>query len=167
MNPVCCHLALGSNLNDPVVQVRSAIQHLQRYPGIDVVRCSHLYRSPAWGVTEQADFINAVVQTRTTLPPETLLAAVKFIEYTLMGRTASARWHARCIDIDLLLYDRVNMDSEALTLPHRWLAERCFVLVPLLQLQPTLPDNLQQRIEKFMRENDCRAVLHDLGPVFN
>jgi 2-amino-4-hydroxy-6-hydroxymethyldihydropteridine diphosphokinase len=127
------YIGLGANLGDPIATLRDAAQRLDRLGR--VTARSSLYRTPAWGVTEQPPFVNAVVGLTTGLEPHALLRALKSLEDEL-GRTATYRWGPRTIDLDILTYDRVHIDEPELTIPHARLAERAFVLVPLAEVAP-------------------------------
>lgn len=104
---------------------------------VNKVARSSDYRTPPWGRTDQPDFINAVIEIRTTLSPHELLARAQEIEFRL-GRTRKfgERFGPRTIDIDLLAYDDIHLDDPDLTLPHPRMFERAFVLVPLLEIAP-------------------------------
>ncbi len=154
-----CFLGLGSNSNDPINQLRTSIKHLNHLPRTQVVGVSNFYRSKAWGVTDQDDFINAVVKINTKLKPKLLLKEVKKIEYHLMQRQVSKRWHSRVIDIDLLICGTTTMNRADLILPHPWISERCFVIQPLLELNPKLPLNLLQQITKQPLTPPCSEQL--------
>ena len=131
-------LGLGSNLQQPVAQLRQALDKLGSDPAIEILDVSRFYRTPPWGDAEQDDFINAVALIETSLEPMPLLHVLQSIE-KLMGRQRSGRrWGPRLIDIDLLLYGDLQCRSEALELPHPRMHERAFVLVPLCELDATL-----------------------------
>ena len=132
-------IALGSNLDDPPARVSSAMDQLGRIPTTRVIARSSLYQTRPWGVTDQPDFINAVVLTQTSLEPRQLLDALLEIEVGQgRRRDAEQRWGPRRLDLDLLLYDELIMDTDGLTLPHPRMHERAFVLIPLLELDPEL-----------------------------
>ena len=97
---------------------------------------SALYRSKAWGVTTQPDFVNAAALLETRLAPHELLRALKRLE-TELGRIETFRWGPRVIDLDILAYDDVALNEPGLVIPHARLFERAFVLVPLAEIDPT------------------------------
>lgn len=131
-------VALGSNLDDPVAQVRSAFQDLDAIPASRCVRRSSLYRSVPIGPAGQPDYINAVAALETGLAPEELLDHLQAIERR-HGRVRGAeRWGPRTLDLDLLLYDDRVMQTERLTIPHPGLHLRAFVLYPLHEIAPGL-----------------------------
>ena len=134
-NAVTSHvfLALGSNLNDPVVQIRQAIQALTK--SIDVIECAPLYQSKPLGPQDQPDFVNTVISGFTDLNPGALLTALQGIERQ-QQRVKTQLWGPRTIDIDILFYDDLRLDTPQLTIPHQELFNRSFVTIPLLDLIP-------------------------------
>ena len=130
-------LALGGNVGDKAATLRKAFRALGGEPGLALTAVSRLYRTPPWGKTDQDWFINACALGLTSLAPEALLERVKALEVEL-GRVATERWGPRVIDIDLIAYDDISLNSERLTLPHPELLNRAFVLVPLAEIAPDL-----------------------------
>ena len=130
-------IALGSNLQDPACQVQLAFAEIDQLPGTHVVKQSSLYCTAPVGYDDQPNFINAVVEATTSLPPQALLQSLLEIE-TVHGRERSFPNAPRVLDLDLLVYDDLLMNETALTLPHPRLHERSFVLVPLAELAPEL-----------------------------
>jgi 2-amino-4-hydroxy-6-hydroxymethyldihydropteridine diphosphokinase len=124
-------IGIGSNIGDAAANVRAAFDALSA-AGVVTARSS-LYRTKAWGVTDQADFYNAAVSLETKLTPHELLRALKAIEAE-MGRTKTYRWGPRVIDLDILTYDDIAMNELDLIIPHPRLYERAFVLAPLAQI---------------------------------
>ena len=135
---VPAYIGLGSNLDDPVRQIRAALTALAGIPASRLVASSALYQNPPMGPQQQPEFVNAVAGVLTCLPPEALLAAMQAIERAQGRRRDGPRWGPRTLDLDLLLYGDRRMQSPSLTVPHPGLAERPFVLVPLLELAPAL-----------------------------
>jgi 2-amino-4-hydroxy-6-hydroxymethyldihydropteridine diphosphokinase len=135
---VPAYIRLGSNLDDPVGQVRRALAALAAMPDTRLIASSALYRSPPMGPQDQPDFVNAVAGLLTCLPARQLLGALQVIEDAQGRRRDGPRWGPRTLDLDLLLYGGLCMDDDDLALPHPGLAERAFVLVPLLELAPGL-----------------------------
>jgi 2-amino-4-hydroxy-6-hydroxymethyldihydropteridine diphosphokinase len=130
-----CHTAyllLGSNLGDRVATLRAAVQQLGELAGA-IAATSALYETAPWGLAEQPAFLNQAVQLRTNLPPEGLLDACLHVEQ-LAGRERRVRWDARTLDVDILLYDALMLDSPRLVVPHPRLPERRFALVPLAEI---------------------------------
>ncbi len=131
-------LGLGSNIGDRAANLGEAVARLAAWPGIRVDRVSALYETAPVGLTDQPDFLNAVAVVATTLSPHELLSACLAVEKE-MGRVRLVRWGPRVIDIDVLLYGGVALDTPELVLPHPRFHERCFVLVPLAEVAPDLP----------------------------
>jgi 2-amino-4-hydroxy-6-hydroxymethyldihydropteridine diphosphokinase len=136
------YLGLGSNVGDPGAHLRAAIELLEA-EGIEVEAVSSAYvTEPVGEVLDQPDFLNAAVRIRTELDPEQLLDACKRVEAE-RGRSFDAPRHSpRPLDVDLLLLGDLELRTDRLTLPHREVTTRRFVLAPLLELEPelTLPD---------------------------
>ena len=137
--PVVACIGLGGNLGDAVVTLRAAQEALANLPLTRLLRVSRLYRTPAWGRTEQPDFINAAALLETRLPARDLLDGLLAIEREF-GRTravdGSDRWGARTLDLDLLLYGDIEIDEPGLHVPHPHLHERAFALLPLVDIAP-------------------------------
>ena len=127
-------LGLGSNLGDRLGMLRSALHSLQR-GGMVILAASEVYETPPWGVTDQPLFLNACVIAGTELSPVDLLLYLKETEKKL-GRKEGLRWGPRAIDMDILLYDDLLLNSPALSIPHPRLHERPFVLRPLADIAP-------------------------------
>jgi 2-amino-4-hydroxy-6-hydroxymethyldihydropteridine diphosphokinase len=136
------YLGLGSNVGDREANLRAARDALGRH-GVEVLASSSLYETAPQGeLLDQPDFLNACLRVRSALGPEELLDACKAVERELGRRPGSIRHGPRPIDIDLLLLGDLEYHSERLTLPHREVTGRRFVVEPLLELDPglTLPD---------------------------
>jgi 2-amino-4-hydroxy-6-hydroxymethyldihydropteridine diphosphokinase len=136
------YLGLGSNVGDAAGHLGAAIELLEA-EGIEVGAVSSIYvTEPVGEILDQPDFLNAAVRIRTELEPEALLDACKRVEAE-RGRSFDAARHSpRPLDVDLLLLGDLELSTDRLTLPHREVTTRRFVLVPLLELDPelTLPD---------------------------
>lgn len=130
------YLALGSNLGQRLDQMRSALRLLEA-GGVRVRAASHVYQNRAIGMDDADPFLNAVVQVETTLEPELLLDLCLKVE-TQLGRVRTAGWSPRTIDIDVLVYGEAHVETERLQVPHPRIAERDFVLQPLVDIQPDL-----------------------------
>jgi 2-amino-4-hydroxy-6-hydroxymethyldihydropteridine diphosphokinase len=134
-NLVRAWIGLGSNLGDPVATLRSALQALARLAQSHLIGQSRLYRSAAWGLAAQPDFINGVALIETSLPARALLDAMLDVEQGF-GRVRRERWGPRVLDLDLLLYGQSIIDAPGLHVPHPHLHERAFALVPMLEVDP-------------------------------
>jgi len=129
------YLGLGTNLGDRAANLAAGRAALP--PAVQVAAASSIYETDPWGYTDQPPFYNQVLQAQTALAPLELLAYLKRIEKTL-GREPTFRYGPRLIDLDILLYDDLRVESPQLTIPHQRLAERAFVLAPLAELAPDL-----------------------------
>lgn len=148
------YIGLGGNLGDPPSQIRRALDDLKRVAETRLLRVSGFYRTPPWGNTDQADFVNAVAEIETTLSARQLLEALLRIE-TLAGRVrGEERWGPRLIDLDLLLYGDTSIDEENLHVPHPRMSERAFVIVPLAELEPTLALPCHGRVSEILERID-------------
>ena len=126
------HIALGSNLGDKAANLRRALELLDER-GVEVVKVSTFICTEPYGITDQPQFLNAVCQVRTSLEPLALLHTLLGIEQE-MGRVRLRHWGERNIDLDLLLYEDVIMDTPELKLPHPDMQNRDFVLLPLAEI---------------------------------
>lgn len=129
-------VGLGSNLEDPISQLQRAFADLDALPGTRLVARSSLYRSAPVGYLDQPDFVNAVARLETSLTPQDLLKSLLNIEH-VHGRERTFRNAPRTLDLDVLLYDELQMHEHGLTIPHPQMHLRAFVLQPLLELAPT------------------------------
>jgi 2-amino-4-hydroxy-6-hydroxymethyldihydropteridine diphosphokinase len=136
---VPAYIGLGSNLDDPVAQLHRAFAELAALPASRLMARSRLYRSAPLGGLPQPDYVNAVAAILTQLEAPALLAALHGIERAHgRNRTAGQRWAARTLDLDLLMQGELRLDSEPLAIPHPGIAQRNFVLLPLLEVAPFL-----------------------------
>ena len=140
------YIGLGSNLQQPLRQVTTALAEIDQLPGTRVLKASPWYRSAAVGPGTQPDYINGAALVSTTLAAPALLEELQGIEQR-HGRERTLRWGARTLDLDILLYGDLQLDSERLTVPHPRLRDRNFVLYPLADLTPDLvmPDGVALR----------------------
>lgn len=130
------YLAIGGNIGDVEAGIIAALKELRRPPIIEVDACSSIYRTePVGGPPGQSDYFNAVVRVRTQLAPQELLAVCLTIEQG-MGRTRSERWAPRTIDIDILLFDDLQVAEPNLSIPHPRMRDRLFALMPLSDVAP-------------------------------
>lgn len=151
------YIALGTNLGDRQANLRAAIQSMP--PHVRVLAESRVYATPPWGYTDQPPFLNMAVKAGTGLPPMALLRYLKQIEVRL-GRVPSIRWGPRLIDLDILFYDDLVLDTPPLVIPHPRLHERGFVLAPLADLAPDLEHPLlRRRIRELLVGVDLAGVI--------
>jgi len=131
------YLSLGSNMGDPVANLKLALERLGKISGIDVDAVSPVFRTEPQGLRDQAWFANCVARVLVDrgISPESLLDATSAVEEG-MGRVRTLRWGPRVIDIDILLLDDTQWSSDRLQIPHPHMCDRAFVLVPLMHLAP-------------------------------
>ncbi|SET84095.1 2-amino-4-hydroxy-6-hydroxymethyldihydropteridinediphosphokinase [Oceanobacillus limi] len=130
-------IALGTNIEPRYDHLKEAIAHLSKNEVIKITKQSSIYQTAPVGYTNQADFLNMVVEVETTLPPYKLLDVCQNIESQL-GRKRDIRYGPRTIDLDILVYNEENNRTERLTIPHPRMHERAFVLIPLEEIAPSL-----------------------------
>ncbi len=149
-------LLLGSNLSNPLLNIEEAKILIDLRAG-KILRASSLYKTAAWGLTDQPHFYNQVIEIETELDPETLLQNLGEIE-TMMGRDRKVKWGPRVIDIDILFYDDRVIDSESLKVPHPGIQDRRFTLIPLAEL---VADSIHPVLRKTIAEllSDCQDTL--------
>lgn len=131
------YIALGSNLNEPVAQLDAAVLAISQLSQSQLLHVSPYYGSKPMGPQDQPDYVNAVLSIETQLEPLVLLDELQRIENE-QGRIRLRRWGERTLDLDMLLYGKLEMQSERLTLPHYDLQNREFVVVPLFDIAPEL-----------------------------
>lgn len=128
------YLLLGSNLGNRQHNLELARKHLAAQTGL-LQKWSAIYETLAWGNTDQPTYLNQVVQLQTGFPPQLLLGKINAIEKE-MGRERRIRWESRLIDIDILYYNDLVLETESLIIPHPQIAFRRFTLVPLTEIAP-------------------------------
>jgi 2-amino-4-hydroxy-6-hydroxymethyldihydropteridine diphosphokinase len=152
-----CAIGLGSNLGDRLGTLQGALAALDQIPGITVMQCSPWYETAPIG-PPQPDYLNCCAWLQTALLPHNLLQCLLAVEQRF-GRQRRERWGPRSLDLDLLLYGNQILDSPDLTLPHPYLAERAFVLVPLAQIAGHwLDPRSGQTIAELLQWVDCSGV---------
>ena len=127
------YLGFGSNLGDREENIRCAVQRLSK--SVCGIQTSSLYETEPWGYLDQPKFLNMVCKCLTRLEPEELLSICKGLE-TLAGREPSFTYGPRALDVDILAYGDVVVETGSLSIPHGMLHERAFVLVPLAEIEP-------------------------------
>lgn len=137
-------LALGANLENPSRQIERAVSAIAAHPEISLEKQSRVIVTPPWGKTDQPAFHNAAVLIETTLEPLELLDFCLATEAEI-GRVRLEKWGPRIIDIDVIAYDDLVLDTERLTLPHHHAHERDFVLDPVREIAPDIADWLVNR----------------------
>ena len=148
--PTICYIGLGSNLCNPIEQIRQAIASLDCIEQSYILSYSSFYQSAPMGPQDQPAFINAVAKLATGLEPLTLLDELHTIE-NQQGRKRASRWGARTLDLDLLLYGNTIINTQRLTVPHYGMKERDFVLQPLAEISPTLVMPCGESIKELLK----------------
>jgi 2-amino-4-hydroxy-6-hydroxymethyldihydropteridine diphosphokinase len=151
-------IALGSNLQNPEHQVQQALEAIKSHKEIQFLKASSLYKTAPVGYDNQDDFINAVVEIKTDLAPIQLLRSLLSIENTF-GRERPFPNAPRVLDLDLLLYDDIVMDSAELTLPHARMHERGFVMIPLAEIAPKLTIAKHGHADELAAKCDNQGVI--------
>ncbi len=146
MNDV--YLSIGTNIGDRKRNLQEAVRLLTEAEDIEVIRVSSIYETAPVGYVDQDAFLNIVVYVKSTKSAEEMLAVCQYIEQEL-GRVRLIRWGPRSIDLDILLYNQENIESEHLIVPHARMYERAFVLVPLMEIASTQSIQLQKAKEVF------------------
>lgn len=165
MSEVIAYLGLGANLGDRWANLREALRMLASCPGLRLLRCSRVYETEPWGVTEQPRFLNCVAEVASTLDPEALLACCKEVE-SLMGRLPGPRWGPRLIDIDILLYGTQVVELPHLEIPHPRLHLRAFALAPLAELASSaVHPTLGRGISELARQAEGRDGVTPLDAI--
>lgn len=135
---VTAYIGLGSNLENPALQIKSARAAITQIAGVKELAFSSLYHSPPMGPQDQPDYVNAVMCVATELPPMEFLRCLQRIENDQGRVRKDQRWGARTLDLDVLIYGDQIIELPDLIAPHPGLAERAFVLYPLHEIAPQL-----------------------------
>ena len=130
-------IALGGNVGDVRATFKAAIPEICALARAELLARSSDYKTPPWGEEQQPAFINACIEIETALAPDALLANLQSVERKFgRDRATERRWGPRTLDLDLIAYDDLTLQTDALSLPHPRLFERAFVLVPLAEIAP-------------------------------
>ncbi len=152
------YIGLGSNLDDPVLQVREGLRALRRLPQTHVVAESALYRSSPLGPADQPDYVNAVAALDTELGPRVLLRSLQAVEVGHGRVRGAVRWGPRILDLDILLYGDWRLTEPSLTVPHPQMTKRAFVLVPLRQIAPEIMIPGAGRVDDLLAQLPAQVV---------
>lgn len=168
--PTTMHVAyigFGSNIGDRLSHIQNAINTLSKTEGITLQKISSIYKTDPVGYEAQAQFLNGVAAIQTSLSPLSLLYTLKDIE-TVIGRKHRIRWGPREIDLDILIYGDLCVQTEKLIIPHPEMHLRGFVLVPLAEIAPNLVHPVfQESIQTLLnRFEDGESVLKEEKIVF-
>jgi len=155
-------ISIGSNMGERTDNCRGAIDALVALDGLSVLKESSFYETMPWGKINQQDFINCAVLVESDIAPLNLLEKLKEIEFNI-GSNHEERWGPRLIDLDLVIYADVVMESEILTLPHKFAHERAFVMIPAAEIapemiHPLLGKSVRQLAEGLAGEGQVRRI---------
>ncbi|MDB6184922.1 2-amino-4-hydroxy-6-hydroxymethyldihydropteridine diphosphokinase [Streptococcus vestibularis] len=152
------YLSLGSNMGNRQDYLQKAVEAIKKLTDTEVEAVSSYYETAAWGLTDQADFLNLAIALETQLSVESLLSACQAIEKDL-DRVRHEHWGPRTVDIDILLYGQETWGTEHLKVPHPFMTQRAFVLVPLLEIAEDLVEpQTGQPYEKYLSQLDTSDV---------
>ncbi len=153
-----CYIAIGSNLASPLAQASAAVEALGNLPESRLMAVSSFYRTPPLGPQDQPDYLNAVVALETGLEPLALLDHTQHIELAQGRERKDERWGPRTLDLDILLFGNLTLNTTRLTVPHYDMKNRMFMLYPLAEIAPELmfPDGETLQ--------NCLARLADSSP---
>ena len=154
------YIGFGSNIGDRLAHIQDAIRALSKTEGITLQKISSIYKTDPVGYEAQAQFLNGVAAIQTNLPPLSLLYTLKNIE-TEVGRRHRIRWGPREIDLDILIYGDMCLQTEKLVIPHPEMHRRGFVLGPLAEIAPDLVHPVFQETVQTLLERleDDKSVL--------
>ncbi|UMZ74916.1 2-amino-4-hydroxy-6-hydroxymethyldihydropteridine diphosphokinase [Natranaerofaba carboxydovora] len=131
------YLSLGTNVGDRLDNLRQAVSLISEFESCEIIKVSGVYETKPWGYTEQDDFYNLCICMQTELPPYELLNKCQQVEKEL-DRKRDFKWGPRTMDVDILLYGDLTNEDETLTIPHKHMHERAFVLYPLMDIDKDL-----------------------------
>ncbi|WP_459995878.1 2-amino-4-hydroxy-6-hydroxymethyldihydropteridine diphosphokinase [Marinitoga arctica] len=153
-------IALGSNVGDRLKNIKKAIELLSEH--VEIIKISNIYETEPWGYTEQENFLNACILINTKLSPKKLLETCKKIEQ-LLKRKHRFKWGPREIDLDILYYEDIILEEENLIIPHKYIFERDFVIVPLNDVSPnwTHPIIKKTVYEKFKEIDKSKIHIYE------
>ena len=145
------YIQFGSNIGERINYIQEAVRNVNITVG-NIVTCSAIYESEAWGLTDQNDFLNVVSVVETNLTAKELLTALQHIERK-MGRVRKTKWEARKIDIDILFFNQEIIEESGLKVPHPCIQERKFVLIPMNEINagfihPLLKKNMAALLDE-------------------
>ena len=163
------YVGLGSNLGDKTGNIRQALDMLDSADDVSVLAVSSFYETEPEGYEDQDWFVNAAAQIETALSPPRLLKLFKEIEQAI-GRGESVRWGPREIDLDLLLYDQLRFESQAVTVPHPRMHQRAFVLVPMAEIaanaiHPVLGKSIRNLLDELIITKNVRLLNQESGKL--
>ena len=156
-------VALGSNLDHPAMHVQRAMRDIEELPETALLKVSSLYETAPVGLMDQPPFVNAVARVATMLSPHEFLARLHAIEAQhgrLRNSLSEQRNGPRTLDLDILIYDDLQINERGLTIPHPRMSERAFVLVPLVEIAPDVNIPGKGFARELLATLDCTGVAH-------
>ncbi|MFA7228206.1 MAG: 2-amino-4-hydroxy-6-hydroxymethyldihydropteridine diphosphokinase [Melioribacteraceae bacterium] len=142
-------LALGSNRGDSIKFIRESVELINKNISCSVLKCSPIYVTSPYGMTDQPDFLNSVIQIQSDYTPGELLAFVKEVEKKIGRQESGEKWGQREIDVDIIFYNDVIYTGDKMIIPHPECLKRDFVIIPLLEIAPDfIHPVLQKRIDE-------------------
>ncbi|MBS1628046.1 MAG: 2-amino-4-hydroxy-6-hydroxymethyldihydropteridine diphosphokinase [Bacteroidetes bacterium] len=157
------YLLIGGNLGNIEQNMQTAISLINKHCGV-VINKSSLYKTAAWGLTDQPDFLNQVLVLETNLSAQNLMQQLLFIEEQ-MGRVRTLKMGPRIIDIDILLFDDLVLNTELLTVPHKALPERKFALMPLAEVAGNIIHPVEKKsIQQLLLNCKDNLDVHKISP---
>lgn len=152
------YLSLGTNMGNRMDYLKKAVSALSKLPKSKLISVSSVYETAAWGLTDQADFLNIACHIETDLASQDLLLACQEIERQL-DRVRHEHWGPRTIDIDILLFGQDVIDTDNLKVPHPYMTQRAFVLVPLAEIASHLNiPGVQQSVSHCLLSLDTKDI---------
>ncbi|EKD74680.1 MAG: 2-amino-4-hydroxy-6-hydroxymethyldihyropteridine pyrophosphokinase [uncultured bacterium] len=160
------YIGLGSNLNSPLLQLQMALEKIKKIPQTFLKSISSFYLNPPLGDQKQADYVNAVIKVETQLDFEELFFHLMRVEEEQGRVRTQTCWQPRTLDLDLLLFNKVQIETEKIILPHPGLMTRSFVIYPLLEIEKDLilPQGI---VLNSLRERVKNNLIPIFSPIFN
>ena len=160
-------IGVGSNVGNKIKNIKSAIELINKLPEASVEKVSSIYETLPFGDVKQDNFFNTVIKISTTLNPKELFVELKSIEQKL-GRIKREKWGPREIDLDILLFNDLIISDEIITLPHKGIIYRDFVMIPLIEIEPELIHPVfNKKIFEFVTELKTKNIINKLSePLF-
>ncbi|HFI0042272.1 TPA: 2-amino-4-hydroxy-6-hydroxymethyldihydropteridine diphosphokinase [Streptococcus suis] len=159
------YLSIGGNMGNRQAYLQAALDKLASHPGCQLGLVSNIYETPAWGKTDQADFLNLACQVETDLSAQDFLAICQKIELDL-DRVRIEKWGQRTIDLDIIFWDEEKIQEENLIVPHPYAHERAFVLLPLADIardfcHPILVQKVEELVRNLGDTSDIKKISLD------
>ncbi|MBM7314853.1 2-amino-4-hydroxy-6-hydroxymethyldihydropteridine diphosphokinase [Streptococcus suis] len=159
------YLSIGGNMGDRLAYLKAALEAVDRHPDCRLGLVSPIYETPAWGKTDQADFLNLACQVETNLSAQDFLALCQQIELDL-DRVRIEKWGQRTIDLDIIFWDEQVIEEENLIVPHPYAHERAFVLLPLADIaadyrHPSLGQKVKELVSHLGDRSEIKKISLD------